>query len=99
MLIVLGTVRLPPENLFEARLAMQEMIEASREEDGCISYSYAEDVLEPGLVRVSEVWRDQEALDEHFASEHLEEWRANWGRFDIHDRNLTLFKASGAKPL
>ena len=32
-------------------------------EDGCIDYAYAEDVLEPGLIRVSEVWRDQAALN------------------------------------
>lgn len=99
MLIIQGTVRLPPENLYDARAAMQEMIEASREEEGCIAYSYAEDIIDPGLVRVAEIWRDQEALEEHFASDHLEEWRANWERLGIHDRDLQVFESSGGRPV
>ncbi|GAA4049080.1 putative quinol monooxygenase [Parerythrobacter jejuensis] len=99
MLIILGTVRLPPENLYEARAAMQEMIEESRAEEGCVTYSYAEDVIEPGLVRVTEIWRDREALDAHFASDHLAEWRANWDRLGVHDRDLQLFEAKSGQPV
>ena len=41
---------------------MRAMVEASRAEDGCLGYSYAEDVLEPGLIHVAERWRDRAAL-------------------------------------
>ncbi|GAA4642750.1 putative quinol monooxygenase [Pontixanthobacter gangjinensis] len=97
MLLIVGTVRMPAENLNEARYAMQEMIEASLEEDGCAAYAYSEDVIEPGLIHVTEAWRDREALDAHFASDHLAEWRANWDRFGIHDRDLQLFEAGAAE--
>ncbi len=99
MLLIIGTVRMPAENLNEARYAMQEMIEASLAEDGCISYAYSEDVIEPGLIHVTEIWRDQEALDAHFESEHLIEWRENWDRFGIHDRDLQLIEGGKAKQL
>ncbi|MEP2735533.1 MAG: putative quinol monooxygenase [Erythrobacter sp.] len=99
MLLIVGTFRLPPEMLEEAWAVMQEMIEASLEEEGCIAYSYAHDMLEPGLIRVNEAWRDAEALEEHFASEHLEEWRANWDRLGIHDRDLTQFDTKAGKPI
>ncbi len=99
MLLIIGTVRMPAENLNEARYAMQEMIEASLAEDGCISYAYSEDVIEPGLIHVTEMWRDQEALDAHFESEHLIEWRENWDRFGIHDRDLQLIEGGKAKQL
>ncbi len=68
MLLIVGTVRLPPENLERAREAMRVMIAASRAEDGCVDYGYAEDVLEPGLIHVKEFWRDRASLDRHFAS-------------------------------
>ncbi|NMW32389.1 antibiotic biosynthesis monooxygenase [Altererythrobacter sp. RZ02] len=97
MLLIIGTVRMPAEMLHEARYAMQEMIEASQAEDGCITYSYSEDVIEPGLVHVTEMWRDREALEAHFETEHLAEWRANWDRFGIHDRDLQLFEADNAE--
>ncbi len=75
MLVIVGTVRLPPEKLGEARPAMASMITASRAEPGCIEYSYAQDVLDAGLIHVTEVWRDRAALDEHFRSAHIALWR------------------------
>jgi hypothetical protein len=59
MLLIVGTVRLPPENLDRARKAMRAMIAAAAAEDGCVDYGYAEDVLEPGLIHVKEFWRDR----------------------------------------
>ncbi len=91
MLLIVGTVRLPAENLTAARDVMAHMIEASRAEDGCLGYSYAEDVLEAGLIHVKEFWRDQAALDRHFASEHIAVWREAWPRLGIHDRDLTVY--------
>ena len=38
---------------------MERMIAASRAEPGCLGYAYAEDILEPGLIRVSEAWQDE----------------------------------------
>ena len=71
MIIIIGTVRLPPENIALARPAMEAMVVASRTEDGCLDYAYSEDLLVPGLVRVTEVWRDREALKAHFQTAHM----------------------------
>src|SRR3546814_11512067 len=76
MLLIVGTIRLPAGNLQDARPAMAQMISASRAENGCEEYFYAEDVLDPGLIHVRELWHDQAALDRHFASEHIATWRA-----------------------
>jgi quinol monooxygenase YgiN len=98
MLLIVGTFRLPPEQLIPARAAMARMIEASRSEDGCHAYVYAEDVLEPGLVHVKELWRDQAALDRHFATHHLAAWRAAWQRLQISDRDLRLYEVGEPRP-
>ena len=52
-LIIAGTVRVPPENLDALQAAHEGDAAASRAEDGCLAYSYAEDVAEPGLIRSS----------------------------------------------
>ncbi|WP_139974962.1 putative quinol monooxygenase [Ochrobactrum sp. CGA5] len=92
MLLIVGTVRLPPENLVKAREAMQRMIIASRAEDGCVDYGYAEDVLEPSLIHVKEFWRDRASLDRHFASPHISDWRAAWPELGIGSRNLVVYE-------
>jgi len=91
MLLIVGTVRLAPEKLSEARPIMAKMILATLAEDGCEEYSYAEDVLDPGLIHVKELWRDQAALDRHFASAHLATWRATWPQLGIRDRALRVY--------
>lgn len=99
MLLIAGTVRLPPDKLIEARPAMERMISASRAEPGCIEYSYAQDVLEAGLIHVKEIWRDRPALDEHFRSAHIAHWRSSWAALGIADRNLVLYEVGEAQPI
>ncbi len=98
-LIVAGTVRIPPERVETFRPQMRAMLDASRAEPGCVTYSYAEDVLEKGLIRVFEAWRDREALDAHFATPHMAEWRVAWPEFGVSDRRLTLYDVSGERAL
>jgi quinol monooxygenase YgiN len=98
MLVIIGTIRLPAERLDEARPAMQRMISGSRAEPGCIDYSYAQDVLDAGLIHVTEVWSDRAALDAHFRSPHIADWRASWAVHGIGERNLMLYEAGEPKP-
>jgi len=95
MLLIVGTVRLPPDNLAVARPAMERMVQASRAEPGCLLYVYAEDLFDPGLIHVKEMWVDRDALDRHFAAAHLAEWRAAWPALGIGDRDLALFDVAG----
>jgi len=99
MLVIAGTVRVPPENLERFKPHMLAMLEASRAEDGCLEYSYAEDVAEPGLVRVFEAWRDQAAIDAHFQAPHMAAWRAAWPAFGVSDRRLFAYEVAEQRPL
>jgi quinol monooxygenase YgiN len=98
MLIVAGTVRLPAENLDRARPVMAAMATATRAEDGCLEYAYAEDVFDPGLVRVFERWRDRAALELHLQADHLKAWRAAWPDLGLHDRKLFAYEAGEPLP-
>jgi quinol monooxygenase YgiN len=98
-LVIAGTVRVPSANLAQFRPHMLKMLAASRAEDGCLAYSYAEDVAEPGLIRVFEAWRDQGALDAHFATPHMAAWRAAWPQFGVGERRLSLYEVAAERPL
>ncbi len=96
MILVTGTIRLPADRLDDARPVMAWMIEASRAEDGCLAYSYAQDVLDPGLIRVNEAWRDLAALERHFETDHIRAWRAAWPTLGITDRRLERHEVSAS---
>jgi quinol monooxygenase YgiN len=92
MVIVMGTVRVDPEAVERLRPAMEAMMAASRAEDGCLIYAYALDLLEPGLVRVSELWTDRAALQAHFQTPHMATWRAALAG-QVRDRDIKLYEA------
>jgi quinol monooxygenase YgiN len=92
MLLITGTIRLPPGALARARPAMRAMIEASRAETGCLKYSYAEDVLDAGLMHITELWDTRAHLQAHFRSNHIAAWRAQWATLAISERNLKLYE-------
>jgi quinol monooxygenase YgiN len=71
MLVVLAEARFDPKNTEQVRAVARPMIEASRAEPGCGGYDYAFDLLEPDLMRVRELWRDEQALKDHFATPHM----------------------------
>ncbi|HEY2710400.1 MAG TPA: putative quinol monooxygenase [Caulobacteraceae bacterium] len=98
-LIVAGTVRVPPQNLDGLRPHMAQMMAASRAEDGCTAYGYAEDVTEPGLIHVFEIWRDQAALDAHFQTDHMARWRAAWPSFGVSERRLFAYEVASERAL
>lgn len=51
MLILSVLIRMPPNQVSALRPDMKTVIVASRAEPGCMFYTLAEDMAEPGLIR------------------------------------------------
>jgi quinol monooxygenase YgiN len=81
-------LRVPPDQVEALRPHMKAAIAASRAEPGCVFYTLAEDMAEPGLIRAFEVYRDDDALKAHAESEHFKSWRAVSGHYPREDRTL-----------
>ena len=94
MIVVIGSFRFPPSIVGVLRPAMEAMVTASRAEEGCIEYTYALDVLDNGVVRVLEKWRDKAALEAHLRTVHIAEWRAQCSALAISERELTGYEAA-----
>lgn len=92
MVVVSGRFRLPAERIDEARPLMATVIAASNAEPGCRLYSYAQDVAEPGLFRVYEEWDSREAIQAHFASEHMRHWQAIRETLGFSDRSVAAYE-------
>jgi quinol monooxygenase YgiN len=94
--LVAGTIRVPPEKLDGLRPHVAAYVAACRAEDGCDVFSFADDLIEPGLIRIFEVWRDAAALEQHKAAPHVAAWRALWPEYGVHGRSLTKYEAVSA---
>ena len=70
-IVVTGYMRVASTDRDNFIRVLQRHVPRVRGKDGCIAYSFSADFLDPDVVRVSELWRDLRALEEHLASEEF----------------------------
>jgi quinol monooxygenase YgiN len=97
MIIVAGTLRVPPDRMAALRPAAEAVISATRAEPGCVVYSFAEDLLHLGLIRIYEIWNNREDLAAHGRAPHMSPWRQAVSEAGAYDRDIRTFEASGGE--
>ncbi|RVW02565.1 putative quinol monooxygenase [Rhodococcus spongiicola] len=76
---VVATIPAKPGSEDTVRTALTTLVDASRREDGCVSYDLYESTSTPGTFVVVEVWTDQHALDAHMKMPHFQEAASTFG--------------------
>lgn len=99
MLIIAGTLDLPPENRAKLLEAAEPLMRASEAEAGCHSYLMTPDPFDAGRVRIFERWDSEEAVATHFAAPHMAEFGAAIGGLGITGSDLTKYQISSSGPL
>ncbi|MFL0245968.1 putative quinol monooxygenase [Candidatus Clostridium stratigraminis] len=54
----------------EVKALYEQLVEASRKEEGCIKYELYQDESDPRVLAVIEEWESKDALNKHKKSEH-----------------------------
>ena len=75
MVIVIAKVPVKPECKKALLDLAQGVMEATRAEEGCISYTLLDNTYDSGQCVFVEEWADLDALRKHAASAHIAEWR------------------------
>jgi len=97
MIIVTGEVRFGEGEIARLLPAFAANIAATRAEEGCEAYAYAVDVGDRNLLRVSERWRDQAAMDAHMGAAHMGELMAALGSAKIEAMKIDAYEADFLK--
>jgi quinol monooxygenase YgiN len=58
---------------------LRETQERARSEPGCVAYAFAEVVADPGHYLILQEWRDETALEAHYASVGFTRYQAQVG--------------------
>jgi quinol monooxygenase YgiN len=99
MIVIAGHVALDPAKREPAIAAAREMMEETRKEQGCISYTFSADLDEPGRFRIFEEWEDDEALRAHFTSPHLARFQQAVGGLGVREMAVQRYEVSKVGPL
>lgn len=96
MIVALGDVYALLGGRDSAAQAMLDAQSAALEQDGCISFAFAEALAEPGHYLVVQRWRDRGALDAHFRSESFFRYQAAITPLLARESELTLHTVEDA---
>ncbi|MDE0189281.1 MAG: putative quinol monooxygenase [bacterium] len=99
MIIVAGTFRMEPGSRVRFLEEVAPMVSATLEEAGCRVYAFTPDPDDPDLIRLYELWDHQEALDQHFGSEHMAAWKERAASLPIMSRDIMCYTVTDARPL
>ncbi|MGH0030117.1 MAG: putative quinol monooxygenase [Myxococcota bacterium] len=99
MLVIAGTISIDPAKREEAIQAAIEMMEETRKEPGCISYTFSADLSEPGDFRIFEEWESQQALDAHFEAPHMAKFQGQMGGFGVRGMKVQRYEVASVGPL
>ncbi|MFM5953715.1 MAG: putative quinol monooxygenase [Novosphingobium sp.] len=99
MLLIEGWLKLASGEFAKVADQARVMVKATNEEDGCIHYSFAQDIADPDLIRISERWASQEALGAHMASPHMGTFNKAMGGVTREAADLRLYSAEEVRKL
>jgi quinol monooxygenase YgiN len=75
----------------EVRELMRTTQEHARQQPGCVSYTFAETLDDPGHFVVVHEWRDQAALDGHYRSQAFADYQAKIEGLLVRTSDLRLY--------
>jgi quinol monooxygenase YgiN len=73
---------------------LRETQERARSEPGCVAYAFAEVVGDPGHYVVLQQWRDEAALEAHYASSTFRLYQEHVGEFLARPSQVRLHRVA-----
>lgn len=93
MIIVYGIIETTSESIAALTDAIIKMEKATREEAGCIDYTFSVAISDPSCIRISEKWESAEALKAHMSAPHMGEFQRAIAANPPRSADIKFFKA------
>jgi quinol monooxygenase YgiN len=99
MLIVAGSITTEDGSREAFLAAVKPMVAATHAEPGCREYAFSPDPDDPNRIMLFELWDDQDALNAHFASDHMAEFRRASAGLPVTGRDIKKYTISDVGPV
>lgn len=92
MIVIAGSFRLDDGVTDEVMAACKSVMQATHQEEGCHEYIFYPDPLDSNVLRVFEMWENDQALTNHFGTAHVDAFRKAMGSWTVSDREIKKFE-------
>lgn len=90
-IIITAIIKSKPDCEAELFEVLQQVIQPSQNESGCITYKLHKSLEEQGVFVFYEIWQDEESLNKHIESTHYKAYRQQAEQL-IESRNVHRLK-------
>jgi quinol monooxygenase YgiN len=99
MVVVNAVVKTTQKDISALKDAIGVMETASREEEGCVDYTFSIEVSDPDTVRITEKWDNVEALQAHMETPHMAVFQQTMGAHPPTGMEVHFYEAEEIQPL
>lgn len=100
MIIVEGWIKYSEGDIAKLRKAVAKAVAATNEnEEGCLHYSISSCFNDPNTIRISERWRDEDALQAHFGQPHMTEFMLQLAKATRIDADVRVYSGEEVRRL
>jgi quinol monooxygenase YgiN len=99
MIVVSGVLTFDPAKSEQLVGAIEQLVTATRAEDGNVDYEFTQCLNQPGKFRVFEEWASQEVMDAHLATPHFLEFMGAAGDLGLTGADLHRYDATNKSSL
>ncbi|MEQ5399958.1 putative quinol monooxygenase [Providencia rettgeri] len=71
---IVATVIAKDNEVEFVKAATKSIVEPSNRDEGCLQYELHQDNANPNIFIFFEIWKDQESLDKHNVTKHLQDF-------------------------
>ncbi len=90
MIKVVAKNRINADKLEIVLSLYEELVNATRKEEGCIAYELFQDVEDSSVLTMIEEWEDRASLDQHMKTEHFVRIVPMVGKF-VEESSLNIY--------
>ena len=90
MIKVVAKNKINVEKLETVLSLYEELVNATRMEEGCIAYELFQDVEDSSVLTMIEEWEDKASLDQHMKTEHFMRIVPMVGKF-VEESSLNIY--------
>jgi quinol monooxygenase YgiN len=98
MIVVNAVVKTTTEDIVAMQGAIVAMEAASREEPGCLGYTFSVELNDSCALRITEKWQTLEDLKAHFEMPHMAEFQAIMGAHPPQSMEAHFYEVTEIQP-
>ena len=99
MIIIAGTLDVQADQRNQLLELAVPLMKATNAEPGNHEYVFSADPVDPGRVRIFELWESEDALGPHFAQPHMAAFGQAMSQLTVTGSSVIKYTISGSAPL